>query len=155
MCKITCPNCNYEIDFVRQTKQGAWTTAEDEQILKAYQTERKTIAQIADAINRTQDAVRNRLYQLRGAGKNCATFVVHTTPKEFEAMREGKHEAKQAKRELKKATAALKKISSLLSDSGFIRDFDEEFVITNKMALQEALYIAEDYLKEGLNNGRC
>ncbi len=57
--------------------------------------------------------------------------------------------------EIKRARAALYKISSLLSDSGFIRDFDEEFVITNKTALQEALYIAEDCLKEGLNNGRC
>ena len=150
MCKAVCPECGYEFEFVRNCNKGPWTAAEDEHILKAYQAERKTISQIADETNRTQDAVRNRLFTLRGAGsKNGAAFVVHTTPAEYEKMRDAKEQAKTAKRELKKATAALKKISALLTDGGFIRDFDEEFVITNKTALQEALYIAEDCLKEG------
>ena len=150
MCKAICPECGYEFDFVRNCNKGPWTAEEDERILKAYQAERKTISQIADETNRTQDAVRNRLFVLRGAGrKNEAAFIIHTTPAEYEKMRAAKKQAKAAKQELKKTTVALKKISALLTDSGFIRDFDEEFVITNKAALQEALYIAKDCLKEG------
>jgi uncharacterized Zn finger protein (UPF0148 family) len=151
MCKTVCPQCGYEYEFERgPLNSGKWTAEEDKQLLQGYQTERKTLAQIAEDMNRSQDAVRNRLYILRGAGrKNEAAFIIHTTPAEYEKMRAAKKQAKAAKQELKKTTAALKKISALLADSGFIRDFDEEFVITNKAALQEALYIAKDCLREG------
>ncbi|MGI6269832.1 MAG: SANT/Myb-like DNA-binding domain-containing protein [Candidatus Howiella sp.] len=148
MCKVKCPECGCEFDFTRQCNKGPWTAAEDEQILKAYQAERKTLSQIAEEMNRTQDAVRNRLYSLRGAGKPAGVAaVVHLTAKDYDDMRAAKRTAKEAKRDLKRVTSALKKISSLLADGGFIRDFDEEFVITNKTALQEALYIAQDCLK--------
>ena len=70
MCKpVKCPQCGHEFTPERAIKSGAWTPEEDELLLNGYQKERKTIAELSDELNRSQDATRNRLFVLRGGGK--------------------------------------------------------------------------------------
>lgn len=73
MCKpVKCPQCGHEFTPERAIKSGAWTPEEDELLLNGYQKERKTIAELSDELNRSQDATRNRLFVLRGGGKRAA-----------------------------------------------------------------------------------
>lgn len=85
MCKpIKCPQCGHEFTPERVINSGAWTKKEDELLLHGYQKERKTIADLADELNRSQDATRNRLYILRGGGKpKDVTASVQLTAKEY------------------------------------------------------------------------
>ena len=66
---VKCPQCGHEFTPVRTIKSGAWTPEEDELLLNGYKKERKTIAELSDELNRSQDATRNRLFVLRGGGK--------------------------------------------------------------------------------------
>lgn len=82
---IKCQQCGHEFTPERATKSGAWTPEEDELLLRLYQKERKLIAEIADELNRTQDATRNRLYLLRGGGKpKGVTASVQLTATEYD-----------------------------------------------------------------------
>ena len=61
MCKtVKCPQCGHEFTPERAIKSGAWTPEEDELLLNGYKKERKTIAELSDELNRSQDATRNR-----------------------------------------------------------------------------------------------
>ena len=88
MCKpVKCPQCGHEFTPERVTKSGAWTPEEDKLLLRLYQKERKLIAEIANELNRTQDATRNRLYLLRGGGKpKGVTASVQLTATEYDEM---------------------------------------------------------------------
>lgn len=99
MCKpIKCPQCGHEFTPERVINSGAWTEKEDELLLHGYQKERKTIADLADELNRSQDATRNRLYILRGGGKpKGVTASVQLTAKEYDEMREARQEVKAAR----------------------------------------------------------
>lgn len=99
MCKpIKCPQCGHEFTPERVINSGAWTEKEDELLLYGYQKERKTIADLADELNRSQDATRNRLYILRGGGKpKSITASVQLTAKEYDEMREARQEVKAAR----------------------------------------------------------
>ena len=72
MCKAICPQCGFEFEAKSPAPivNARWTAEEDATLLRLYQNERKTIPQIAEEMNRTQDAVRNHLHALRGAGKH-------------------------------------------------------------------------------------
>ena len=101
MCKaVKCPQCGHEFTPERAAvKTGAWTPEEDELLLHGYQKERKTIAQLSEELNRTQDATRNRLYLLRGGGKHKGvTASVQLSAKEFDEMRAARTEVKNARK---------------------------------------------------------
>lgn len=66
MCKpVKCPQCGHEFTPERAIKSGAWAPEEDELLLNGCQKDRKTIAELSDELNRSQDATRNRIWQLR------------------------------------------------------------------------------------------
>lgn len=120
MCKpVKCPQCGHEFTAERNTKSGAWTTEEDELLLYGYQKERKTIAQLSDELNRTQDATRNRLYQLRGAGKEKGkvTASVQLSAKEFDEMRAARTEVKQARKAVEQAKATEQELAAFVAVS--------------------------------------
>lgn len=118
MCKpVKCPQCGHEFTPERATKSGAWTHEEDELLLQLYQKERKLIAEIADELNRTQDATRNRLYQLRGAGKGKGkvTASVQLSAKEFDEMRAARTEVKQARKAVEQVKATERELAALVA----------------------------------------
>ena len=101
MCKpVKCPQCGHEFTPERdKPRSGAWTPEEDELLLRGYQKERKTIADLAEELDRSQDATRNRLYVLRGAGKaKGVTAAVSLSAKEFDEMRAARTEVKNARK---------------------------------------------------------
>ncbi|OGO90319.1 MAG: hypothetical protein A2Y17_12180 [Clostridiales bacterium GWF2_38_85] len=121
MKPVKCPECGHEFIPERdEPKLGTWTTQEDEQLLHSYQAERKLIREIADELGRTQDATRNRLYELRGAGKAKAVSVaVQMTSKEYDEMRAARDNlkaAKAAERQLKNTEAELASLYSAVSE---------------------------------------
>lgn len=91
MCKAICPQCGFEFEAKSPAPivNARWTAEEDATLLRLYQNERKTIPQIAEEMNRTQDAVRNHLHALRGAGKprGAVTVSVSMTAEEYDNMR--------------------------------------------------------------------
>lgn len=107
MCKPTkCPQCGCEFTPEKNINSGAWTETEDELLLKGYQKERKTIADLADELNRSQDATRNRLYILRGGGKpKGVTASVQLTAKEYDEMRAARTEVIHARETMQQAKA--------------------------------------------------
>lgn len=115
MCKaVKCPQCGHEFTPEQAAvKTGVWTPDEDELLLQGYQKERKTIAQISDELNRTQDATRNRLYLLRGGGKQKGvTASVQLTAKEFDEMRAARTEVKNARKVVEQAKATERELSA-------------------------------------------
>lgn len=114
MKAVKCPQCGHEFTPEQAAvKTGAWTTEEDELLLQGYQKERKTIAQISDELNRTQDATRNRLYLLRGGGKQKGvTASVQLTAKEFDEMRAARTEVKNARKVVEQAKATERELSA-------------------------------------------
>lgn len=99
MCKpIKCPQCGYE--FTPEPpplNSGKWTPDEDKLLLHSYKDERKTLSEIAEDMSRSQDAVRNRLYILRGAGKpKGVTVSVQMSSKEYDDMRAARDKLKAA-----------------------------------------------------------
>ena len=115
MCKpIKCPQCGHEFTPERAAvKAGAWTPEEDELLLRGYQKERKLISELAEELNRTQDATRNRLYTLRGGGKpKNVTASVQLSAKEFDEMRAARTEVKQARKAVEQAKAAERELSA-------------------------------------------
>lgn len=117
MCKpVKCPQCGHEFTPERVTKSGAWTPEEDELLLRLYQKERKLIAEIADELNRTQDATRNRLYLLRGGGKpKGITASVQLSAKEFDEMRAARTEVKQARKVVEQAKATERELAAFVA----------------------------------------
>ena len=105
MCKpVKCPQCGHEFTPERAIKSGAWTPEEDELLLNGYQKERKTIAELSDELNRSQDATRNRLFVLRGGGKpKGVTASVQLTAKEYDEMRAARQEVKNARKLVEQA----------------------------------------------------
>lgn len=91
MCKATCPQCGFEFEAKPPAPivNARWTAEENATLLRLYQNERKTIPQIAEEMNRTQDAVRNHLHALREAGKprGAVTVSVSMTAEEYDNMR--------------------------------------------------------------------
>ena len=68
MRKIICPECGAEFvpekeDFI----SGTWTPKEDSEIVSLYNNN-ASILEISEQLNRSPDAVRNRLYILRNKG---------------------------------------------------------------------------------------
>lgn len=115
MCKaVKCPQCGHEFTPERAAvKTGAWTPEEDELLLHGYQKERKTIAQLSEELNRTQDATRNRLYLLRGGGKpKGVTASVQLSAKEFDEMRAARTEVKNARKVVEQAKATERELSA-------------------------------------------
>ncbi len=117
MCKaVKCPQCGHEFTPERAAvKAGAWTPEEDELLLRLYQKERKLISEIAEELNRTQDATRNRLYVLRGAGKGGSgniTASVQLSAKEFDEMRAARTEVKNARKVVEQAKATERELSA-------------------------------------------
>ena len=115
MCKaVKCPQCGHEFIPERAAvKTGAWTPEEDELLLHGYQKERKTIAQLSEELNRTQDATRNRLYLLRGGGKpKGVTASVQLSAKEFDEMRAARTEVKNARKVVEQAKATERELSA-------------------------------------------
>lgn len=117
MCKpVKCPQCGHEFTPERATKLGAWTPEEDELLLQLYQKERKLIAEIADELNRTQDATRNRLYLLRGGGKpKGVTASVQLSAKEFDEMRAARTEVKQARQAVEQVKATERELAAFVA----------------------------------------
>lgn len=117
MCKpVKCPQCGHEFTPERATKSGAWAPEEDKLLLQLYQKERKLIAEIADELNRTQDATRNRLYLLRGGGKpKGVTASVQLSAKEFDEMRAARTEVKQARKVAEQAKATERELAAFVA----------------------------------------
>lgn len=117
MCKpVKCPQCGHEFTPERATKSGAWTPEEDELLLRLYQKERKLITEIADELNRTQDATRNRLYLLRGGGKpKGVTASVQLSAKEFDEMRAARTEVKQARKAVEQVKATERELAAFVA----------------------------------------
>lgn len=117
MCKpVKCPQCGHEFTTERDTKSGAWTPEEDKLLLQLYQKERKLIAEIADELNRTQDATRNRLYLLRGGGKpKGVTASVQLSAKEFDEMRAARTEVKQARKAVEQVKATERELAAFVA----------------------------------------
>lgn len=116
MCKpVKCPQCGHEFTPERVTRSGAWTPEEDELLLRLYQKERKLIVEIADELNRTQDATRNRLYLLRGGGKpKGVTASVQLSAKEYDEMRAARTEVKQARKVAEQAKATERELAAFV-----------------------------------------
>jgi len=115
MCKaIKCPQCGHEFTPAPvAVKAGAWTPEEDKLLLNGYQKERKLISELAEELNRTQDATRNRLYVLRGGGKpKGVTASVQLSAKEFDEMRAARTEVKQARKAVEQAKATERELSA-------------------------------------------
>lgn len=53
----------------RHIKRGAWSEDEINLLIRRYETEKKPLAVIAEELERSQDAVRTRLWELRRANK--------------------------------------------------------------------------------------
>lgn len=118
MCKaVKCPQCGHEFKPEREAvKTGAWTPEEDKQLLHGYQKERKLISEIAEELNRSQDATRNRLYILRGGGKpNGITASVQLSAKEFDEMRAARTEVKKARKAVEQVKATERELSAFYS----------------------------------------
>lgn len=117
MCKpVKCQQCGHEFTPERATKSGAWTPEEDELLLRLYQKERKLIAEIADELNRTQDATRNRLYLLRSGGKpKGVTASVQLTAAEYDEMRAASIEVKEARRVAERAKATEQELATFVA----------------------------------------
>ncbi len=118
MCKpVKCPQCGHEFTPERAAvKTGAWTPEEDELLLRLYQKERKLVAEIADELNRTQDATRNRLYLLRGGGKpKGVTASVQLSAKEFDEMRAARTEVKQARKAVEQVKATERELAAFVA----------------------------------------
>ena len=117
MCKpVKCPKCGHEFTPARETKSGAWTPEEDELLLRGYQKERKTVTDLADELNRSQDATRNRLYTLRGAGKEKGvTASVTLTAKEFDEMRAARQEIKTARKLVEQAKGTERELAAFVA----------------------------------------
>lgn len=118
MCTpVKCPQCGHEFTPERAAvKSGAWTPEEDELLLQGYQKERKTIAQLSEELNRTQDATRNRLYLLRGGGKSKGvTASVQLSAKEFDEMRAARTEVKNARKIAEQAKATKHELAAFVA----------------------------------------
>lgn len=101
MCKAKCPQCGFEFEVQKppEVSNLRWTQEEETVLLRLYQVERRTIPQIAEELNRTQDAVRNHLFKLRGAGRkpNTLTIAVTMTAEEYNRMQSATEREKHAK----------------------------------------------------------
>lgn len=117
MCKpVKCPQCGQEFTPERAIKSGAWTPEEDELLLRGYQKERKTIADLADELSRSQDATRNRLYTLRGGGKpKGVTASVSLSAKEYDEMREARQEVKSARQAVEKMKSTERELAAFVA----------------------------------------
>lgn len=118
MCTLVkCPQCGHEFTPERAAvKSGAWAPEEDELLLQGYQKERKTIAQLSEELNRTQDATRNRLYLLRGGGKpKGVTASVQLSAKEFDEMRAARTEVKNARKIAEQAKATEHELAAFVA----------------------------------------
>ena len=119
MCKpIKCPQCGHEFTPEREAlKTGAWSPEEDELLLHGYQKERKTIADLAAELNRSQDATRNRLHILRSGGKSKkgVTANVRLSAEEFDEMRAARTEVKNARKAVEQAKETERDLSAFYS----------------------------------------
>ena len=132
MCKpVKCPQCGHEFTPERVTKSGAWTPEEDKLLLRLYQKERKLIAEIANELNRTQDATRNRLYLLRGGGKpKGVTASVQLTATEYDEMRAARTEIKEARKVAEQAKATEQELATCVAGGrGLLRARQNKGVI--------------------------
>lgn len=87
MRKIICPECGAEFvpekeDFI----SGTWTPKEDSEIVSLYNNN-ASILEISEQLNRSPDAVRNRLYILRNKGGRAVKINVSVTAAEYDEMR--------------------------------------------------------------------
>ncbi len=117
MCKtVKCPQCGHEFTTApAAVKTGAWTPEEDELLLNGYQKERKFIKELAEELNRSQDATRNRLYILRGGGKpKGVTASVQLSAKEFDEMRAARTEVKNARKAVEQVKATERELSAFV-----------------------------------------
>lgn len=114
MCKAKCPQCGFEFEAIQPQPivNTRWTEAEDAALLREYQTERKTISQIAEDMNRTQNAVRNRLHILRGAGKGKQTVVISVSmsAQEYDDLRAATERANDSKKKMHEAECESREI---------------------------------------------
>lgn len=118
MCKpIKCPQCGHEFTPEKnKPKTGAWTPEEDEILLNRYQKERKLISEIAEELNRSQDATRNRLYVLRGAGKTKnITASVSLSAAEYDEMRAARTEVIRARETVQQAKATERDLAEFVT----------------------------------------
>lgn len=86
--------------------------------MRLYQKERKLISEIADALNRTQDATRNRLYVLRGTAKGSSgniTASVQLSAKEFDEMRAARQEVKSARKAVEQVKATERELAAFVA----------------------------------------
>lgn len=107
MCKAICPQCGFEFEAKSPVPivNARWTAEEDAILLRLYQNERKIIPQIAEEMNRTQDAVRNHLHALRGAGKHrgAVTISVSMTAEEYDNMRAASERESESRSQMHRA----------------------------------------------------
>ena len=94
MCKpVKCPQCGHEFTPERdKPRSGAWTPEEDELLLRGYQKERKTIADIAKA--------------------KGVTAAVSLSAKEFDEMRAARTEVKNARKVVEQSKATERELSA-------------------------------------------
>lgn len=116
MCKAKCPQCGFEFEVAppQPIVNARWTEAEDAALLRAYQVDRKTIAQIAEEMNRTQDAVRNHLHALRGAarGKQTVVISVSMSAQEYDDLRAATERATENHKKARRAERDARDIST-------------------------------------------
>lgn len=117
MCKpVKCPQCGHEFTPEKEAfNTSPWTSVEDEQLLRMYQKERMRIVEIAEELNRSQDATRNRLYLLRDGGKpkgGGVTASVQLSAKEFDEMRAARTEVKQARKAVEQVKATERELAA-------------------------------------------
>lgn len=87
MRKIICPECGAEfIPEKEEFNSGAWTPKEDSEIVSLYNKD-ASILEISEQLNRSPDAVRNRLYILRNQGRRAVKINVSVTAAEYDEMR--------------------------------------------------------------------
>jgi predicted transcriptional regulator len=129
MCKAKCPQCGFEFEAQKPPTVSnlRWTQEEETALLRLYQTERKTIPQIAEELNRTQDAVRNHLFKLRGTGRkpDTVTVAVTMTAEEYSRMQgaaeresNAKHRATVAESQANRIAGAAAMLVSLIRTAG-------------------------------------
>ena len=73
------------------------------------------IVEIAEELNRSQDATRNRLYLLRDGGKSKGggiTASVQLSAKEFDEMRAARTEVKQARKAVEQVKATERELAA-------------------------------------------
>ncbi len=96
MRKIICPECGAEfVPGKEEFNSGKWAAHEDAEITSLYNSG-SPILEISERLNRSPDAVRNRLYILRNSGRRV-NISVSVSATEFDEMREAYKESQAHK----------------------------------------------------------